>query len=328
MRQPVRLAAFVQCLVLGCALAHVRCSLDLPPPRLRPADGRIPGPDTAFGLDAASSTSCAPWSEGWPLAAPVPLQELNGPLQEGDPRLSYDGLTFFFSVKDGDKPWDGRVATRNSVDEPFGAPQPNPLLSTDHDDTGFMVSSDGRFAVFSSNRPPARRADIWLVERRDTTMPFEASAAKVLEAASSPADDWDPHFSRDGLEIFFARSDEDDGAIWVVRRDALDAPFGPAVPVEGLDSELVESNPTISSDGRAIVFSSARKATQDNDLDLWYAVRRARSAPFSPPIQLSVVNSPAKENEPFISADGCALYFASNRSGVEGRADLFVSRVR
>jgi len=49
--------------------------------------------------------------------------------------------------------------------------------------------------------------------------------------------------------------------------------------------------------------------------NLWYATRASAAVDFGPPQLVPSVNSDLDDGDPVLSADGCELYFASNRAG-------------
>ena len=82
----------------------------------------------------------------------------------------------------------------------------------------------------------------------------------------------------------------------------------------GLSPDLAgqDDQPALTGDERVIVFTSNRS----NNFDLWFATRPSLADKFSAPQPLSSVNLAQKtESGPFITADGCQLYFMSDRNG-------------
>jgi TolB protein len=105
--------------------------------------------------------------------------------------------------------------------------------------------------------------------------------------------------------------------------------FGPAQPVEELNSAAADIQPNVRRDGREIVFASNRLA---GDQDLWVSTRNDVDDPWSTPANLgSAVNTAANETRPALSWDGTRLYFG--RAPVpggptditEGSSDIFVT---
>jgi len=96
-----------------------------------------------------------------------------------------------------------------------------------------------------------------------------------------------------------------------------------------VNSEYEEIWPTLSADGLSLFFSSGEfDVPRPGGLgksDIWMARRKSRDADWGELVNMgSTVNSPDKEISPFISADGCTLYFSSrNRPGGSGSYDLW-----
>ncbi|WP_045728689.1 PD40 domain-containing protein [Xanthomonas sp. GPE 39] len=83
-----------------------------------------------------------------------------------------------------------------------------------------------------------------------------------------------------------------------------------------------ETRASVAADGQHIVWASPDRAGGPGGGDLWQAVLRdgrwSEPQPLPPP-----VNSTSAETDPFFSADGRWLYFASERPGGYGGSDLY-----
>jgi hypothetical protein len=55
-------------------------------------------------------------------------------------------------------------------------------------------------------------------------------------------------------------------------------------------------------------------------------VRASPDEPFSEPSLAPVIDSPELDSEPFVTPDGCELFFASTRAGGKGSYDLYRSQ--
>jgi Periplasmic component of the Tol biopolymer transport system len=105
----------------------------------------------------------------------------------------------------------------------------------------------------------------------------------------------------------------------------LPAPVASALSEYGIEGMGVvstranESRASISADGQRIVWASDREGGAGG-WDLWEAT--LRDGRWSEPRALPL-NSAADEFDPFLSADGRWLYFASNRRGGQGGSDLY-----
>jgi len=92
--------------------------------------------------------------------------------------------------------------------------------------------------------------------------------------------------------------------------------------MDGYGSEV---NLNMSNDGEIILFSFDRKDSYgSNDL---YVSFRISEKKWSAPVNLGPnINTPYRETTPFLSSDNKTLYFASNRPGGMGGADIYVSK--
>lgn len=84
--------------------------------------------------------------------------------------------------------------------------------------------------------------------------------------------------------------------------------------------------PFPSKDGLSLYFFSNRPDGLGGN-DIWVAERPTPDSPWGAPVNLgNVVNTPFDDSAPWLSRDGHALYFTSNRPGGFGGRDLHVAR--
>ena len=136
--------------------------------------------------------------------------------------------------------------------------------------------------------------------------------------------------SPDGLEMYFI-SDRPGGSgdwdIWVTKRAATDADWGPSENLgPTVNSPQFEGGAHISPDGLALYFGSLRPEGQGTQ-DIWTTTRLSKNDPWTTPVNLGPpVNSPYHETCPAVSADGLELYFSSGtRPGGSGKKDIWLS---
>jgi len=142
-----------------------------------------------------------------------------------------------------------------------------------------------------------------------------------------------PRISADALELYFnsSRPGGFGGAdLWVATRPTVDAEWGEAVNLGSIvNSSANEIAPTISADGLELYFSDYR-ANRPGGIgksDIWVTRRRTKTSEWGEPVNLgSIVNTPADEITPEISADGLELYFETDRPGGLGSDDLWVAK--
>lgn len=132
-----------------------------------------------------------------------------------------------------------------------------------------------------------------------------------------------PRLSADELTVYFnGHVGTGDENIYVATRPALTAAFGTATLVTEANSTSSDSNPSLSPDGATLWFDSNR-AGQGNHI--YVATRASPQAAFGTPTLASVNASDATVNsdQPFLTADGKELWFASSRAPNIGNLDIW-----
>ena len=292
---------------------------DLPP------DGDAPGSDGSGG--GSETTGCLQrWLDGGSgLALSTPQQlalEIAG-IADRDPWISADGLRLYFGRTPGQQGGnDIYLAMRASTAVDFTTASAVVNLDTLDDESRAALSGDEKMVVFSGNHATMNNHFQLFVSRRgDPAMPFGSPSGpdQVLVASVNTASDdyYDPFLSRDGLRLYLAPNLTGTGQqIRLATRTALDANFGPAAPLAVVNSGNTDADPALSLDERVLVFSSLRPADAGlGGTNLWYATRSSATADFAPPKLIPNVNSDQRDGDPMLSADGCELYFASQRLG-------------
>jgi hypothetical protein len=136
--------------------------------------------------------------------------------------------------------------------------------------------------------------------------------------------------SSDGSYMYFTACDRSDGLgscdiyFSAFNNGRWSEPANLKAPV---NTPRWESQPSISSDGRTLFFSSSRSGGIGGK-DIWYSRMDDRNQ-WKEPVNLgAVVNSSGDEMSPFIHFDGKTLYFASNGRVGMGGFDLYVTRLQ
>ncbi|MBI1850357.1 MAG: PD40 domain-containing protein [Planctomycetes bacterium] len=228
--------------------------------------------------DAAESTIWCASRESLdaPFREPVVVL-VNG----GDPTLTPDELTIVF-VRRADGPAGANLdlftATRTSRDSAFAAANPIVDLNTPSNEVGPKLTRDGVALYFASDRPGGRGGyDIWLSDRKTDGSGF--GSPRNLDELNGPSEEANPEVTSDGLSIYFA-SDRAGGLghcdLYVATRASRFDRFGTPRNLEGLNSPMPDKAPTLSADGRVLVFRSSRAGGAGlSDL---YVTRRTNEA--------------------------------------------------
>ncbi|MCA9050777.1 MAG: PD40 domain-containing protein, partial [Planctomycetaceae bacterium] len=145
--------------------------------------------------------------------------------------------------------------------------------------------------------------------------------------------DDEPTLTADGLTMIFSsycqprKNGRGDRDLWITQRSDLSAPWGPVRNLSpNINSPMKETHPSISGDGRTLVFASNRRSGFGGT-DLWVSFRESVDDDWSEPQNLGgVVNSEFEDSAPELAANQLTLFFASNRPGGFGDDDLFFCR--
>lgn len=90
---------------------------------------------------------------------------------------------------------------------------------------------------------------------------------------------------------------------------------------ETINTELWESQPTISADGNLLIF--VRSEGYAKPSDLWYATKDASGKWSVAKNMGNIINTPLSEMSPYLHIDGKTLYFSSNGHATMGGYDIF-----
>jgi len=102
---------------------------------------------------------------------------------------------------------------------------------------------------------------------------------------------------------------------------SIPANLGPVV-----NSEFGDLAPSISKNGLSLYFFSNRPGGFGGN-DIWVSKRESVTDGWASPMNLGpIINTSGDENAPWLSTDGHALYFTSDRPGGSGALDLYLSR--
>lgn len=260
--------------------------------------------------------------------------ELNTPFQDGCPIQSPDGLSLYQASTrpGGEGGLDIWVSTRESTDDPWGAPENlgQPVNSAADDFCPTPVRGGGLFFVSREALPGScGLGDIYFAKNnalRGWTEPRNLGCAPV--GPNSALDEQGPSYVEnddDGYLFFSSSSGAVPGDIYMSPRVGTGWHFGGSTAVAGLnDATANDIQPNVRKDGLEVVFSSNRTGGLGAQ-DIWASTRDSFSAPWSTPVNLgSAINTPAAESRPSLSRNARQLLFGRS-PGPEGIGDIFVS---
>lgn len=260
-----------------------------------------------------------------PLAAfdpPQPVLMTDAPGSSADAALSADELTLYMTRLSPAGDHDLFVATRGSVDAPFGAPVALSALDSSKDEAVPTLPADGLDLVFESNRVADEGIHLYVAQRTSPLAAFAGPA--LLDGVSSPDptdNDQEPFLTADGKELWFISNRTGDNEIFRATRSG--SGFVNAAPVAELGSSGGEQHVMLSADRRTVYFSSNRTAPgAKGGFDIFRAHRNSVSDGFGAPTVVPELNSATDDAARWLSADSCRLYMHVQ---VAGGFNLFVA---
>jgi Tol biopolymer transport system component len=317
-------------LVLGAALAG--CGF-------RSAASAGGGPGDAAIDGSGDGSSALPgcfghWMDGSvaidasTVAEITELSSLGG--DDRNPWISDDGLRIFFSRDFGPTLGNGDIyfASRTSPTSTFGLAMPYANLNTAGREGRVTLAPDELTLAISTERfspgnPGNLQIDMQTTGQRDV---FASPNIVHLDAVNAVGSQrYDPFLTPDLLRLYFAADTAGPKLqLLVAERTSATADFGTPMTVPGTgDTSVNKADPTLYHNELLLVFSSDPPGMSGN-ADLSYATRPSATADFGPPMKIPTVNMNSNELDPQLSADGCELYFASDR---DGRFQLFHAQI-
>ena len=261
---------------------------------------------------------------------------INSPSGDATICFSADSLELYFSSNrpGGYGYFDIYVTTRATKGDPWGPPlNLGPAVNTPDAEICPSISSDGLTLYFCddwdwSPRPGGLGGcDIWMATRASRSASW-GTPVNVGAPINTSANEISPMVCGDGLALVFASTragGQGSYDLWTSTRETTQDDWGEPVNIgEVVNSGSFDDEPSLSSDDRALVFTSQRPGGFGS-YDLWMTTRKTPSDPWGPPVNLGPgINSSGHEGGAAISADSRMLYFlAHTPPGGFGGYDLW-----
>lgn len=291
-------------LLVAAALAGASCST------IGPGSG---GDGADAGEDDGGAGGPDATVELGPFSAPRVIAPLSDPgANDDDPTVTGDLLELYFnSNRSGNS--DLWVSVRDSVDQPWGDPDPVPGsgINTASSETAPEISTDGLTLYFSSNRTGGKGSqDIYMTSRADRDAPWDPP--DLVGRLNSAAADYSPVEDASGMAIYFySTRDGGDQDLFVATRASVDDPWRDPLPIAELTTADSDADPFVSGDGLTLYFGSGPAGV----LDVYVTRRLTRDGTFDPPEPVGELNSDAHETDPWLSPGGRYMVLMSDRSG-------------
>ena len=211
---------------------------------------------------------------------------------------------------------------------PFKPVNVGPVINSGQSVYAPLISVDGQFLIFTKNiKNPGDfigQEDIYMAIKDSTgwtkTMPMSGVNTVQNEGAFT--------ISGDGTYIVFTACDrrESFGSCDLYYSLYMDDHWTKPVNMgKVVNSATWDSHPTLSVDGRTMIFSSRRKGTIGG-ADLWMTQKDEKGSWMTPWNMGPIINSEGDDESPFLHPDGQTLYFRSNGRPGMGQFDIYYSR--
>jgi hypothetical protein len=308
-----------------------------------------------FPLFQASAQQFSEWSA--PVNVGPPVNTVGMELQ---PFIAKDGLSLYFVTVDSIDTtksyiW---VAKRSSESENWGDPQMlGPEINATKRQAHPFVTVDGHSMYFNAVRPGGVGGnDIYVSKRHNKREDFGPmgwqQAVNLGSNVNSTAGDsshWVFEDETTGITYLYFTSNRSGNQDIYISTMQPDGTFGPAEPVEELNSDFADIEPVLSRDGLEIYFVSDRPGSQlyppdgccgpagQPSPDIWVSRRASTSDPWGTPENLDDVNASLGGppiNSPFdgqglsLSFDETTLYFGDpfRKGGVSIYFDIWMTK--
>ena len=195
-------------------------------------------------------------------------------------------------------------------------PVPVPQVNTEYGDRSPFLSYDGLTLYFSRvDTPHFYYHRIYQAIREDTSALF-TEVAEISSLNYSGGHVPCPWVSPDNLRMYYHRTEPGSRhRLKVSKRESTDNPWLAGDDMSELNILGNLNDPSLTQDELTIVFMGYNLPGGQGNYDLYTATRPDLNSPFGNVRNLTELNTPATDADPFISPDGRSLYFASNING-------------
>jgi len=232
-------------------------------------------------------------------------------LNERDFAISNDGKEIYFTISGPRGSNQTIVHCRKDNSGKWTRPEVV-SFSGRHDDLEPAFSFDGNTLFFASNRPNAfekKNFDLWKVSRTGNGWSEPENLGNIV---NSPADEFYPSVAENGNIYFTASHAGGPG-----KEDIYMAKFHgkyekPVALDSAINSKSYEFNAFVSSNENLILFTSYGRSDDMGGGDLYISVKNDKGE-WLPAKNFTILNSSALDYCPYMTRDGAALFFTSER---------------
>ncbi len=152
--------------------------------------------------------------------------------------------------------------------------------------------------------------------------PVPFNPQKLSENVNTPGPEYLPSLTADGT--FLVYTAVIDGQEDFYFSEKINGEWQKGQAITAINTFLNEGGQSISADGKLLVFTACQRREGLGSCDIYFS--ELQNGKWTKPRNIGApINSGAWESQPSLSADGKALFFASDRKGGVGGRDIWVS---
>ncbi|MCE7934575.1 MAG: hypothetical protein DYG96_08275 [Chlorobi bacterium CHB2] len=207
-----------------------------------------------------------------------------------------------------------------------------PVVNTTDLEYAPTITADGRTLFFVSDRAGGVGGhDFWFTTKANRLDTVFTPPVNLGPPVNTGENEGVASIAADGQTIFFTGCNRDDGLgdcdIYEAELDGNE--WTNVRNVEEINSPAWDSQPSIASDGKTLYFCSTREGALggEGDADIYVSTKQS-DGKWSKPKNLGPpINTPQREDSPFIFPGGKLLYFSSAGHGGQGGLDFFTAKL-
>ncbi len=233
-------------------------------------------------------------------------------LNERDFAISPDGSEIYFTISTPKSTFQTIVFTKRNK-QGWSAPE-IVSFAGEFSDLEPVFSGDGQTLYFASNRPTTgsttKDFDIWKVKRIGAEWGTPENLGSVI---NTEGDEFYPAITKSGNLYFTAAYKGGPGREDIYVSEFRNGEFGkPSALDSAVNTKFYEFNAFVDQDEKYILFTSYGRKDDTGGGDLYLSVKDTQGK-WQPAKNLKAINSKQIDYCPYLTTDGRALFFTSER---------------
>jgi hypothetical protein len=234
-------------------------------------------------------------------------------LNERDFAISPDGSEIYYTISTPKSTFQTIVSSKKNKQGQWSAPE-IVSFAGEFSDLEPVFSTDGQALYFASNRPTTgttpKDFDIWKVKRGDTGWGTPENLGSDI---NTEGDEFYPAITKSGNLYFTAAYKNGPGREDIYVSEFRNGEFGkPSALDSAVNTKFYEFNAFVDQDEKYILFTSYGRKDDMGGGDLYLSVKDTQGT-WQPAKNLKSINSKQLDYCPYLTTDGRALFFTSER---------------